>query len=78
METLYDSFRHYVATKILDGNNKYRTGKFGQQDARKNVTFQSLPQVLHLQLKQYQHDSDRDVLTKVLITHTLDNSLERF
>ena len=47
MKTLHDSFRDYVAVKMLDGENKYDAEGFGLQDARKGTAFQSFPLVLH-------------------------------
>ena len=65
MKTLYDSFRDYVAVEMLDGENKYQAEGFGLQDARKGIIFQSLPPVLHLQLKRYEYDMQRDAMVKV-------------
>ncbi|KAF9649122.1 cysteine proteinase [Thelephora ganbajun] len=65
IKTLCDSFRDYVAVKILDGENKYQAKGFGLQDARKRITFQSLPPVLHLQLKRYGYDIQRDAVVKI-------------
>lgn len=45
---------------------------FGLQDARKRVTFQSLPPVLHLQLERSGDDTPLDAMIKVWITNTLD------
>ncbi|KAF9792792.1 cysteine proteinase [Thelephora terrestris] len=65
MKTLYDSFRDYVAVEMLDGENKYQAEGFGLQDARKGIIFQSLPPVLHLQLKRYEYDMQRDAMVKI-------------
>ena len=67
MKTLYDSFRDYVAVEMLDGENKYQAEGFGLQDARKGIIFQSLPPVLHLQLKRYEYDMQRDAMVKVRV-----------
>jgi len=67
MKTLYDSFQDYVAVKTLSGEHGYQTGKFGLQDARAAVTFQSFPPVLHLQLKRYEYDTQRDAIVRVRI-----------
>jgi len=67
MKTLSDSFRDYVAVKTLDGERRYQTGELGLQDARAAVTFQSLPPVLHLQLKCYEYDVQCDAMVKVHI-----------
>ena len=62
MKTLHDSFRDYVAVETLDGENKYQAEGFGLQDARKGIIFESLPPVLHLQLKRYEYDMQRDAM----------------
>jgi len=68
MRTLYNSFRDYVTVKMLCGEHGYQTGEFGLQDARAAVIFQSLPPVLHLQLKRYEYDVQHDIMVKVRIT----------
>jgi len=78
MKTLYDSFRDYVAVETLDGENKYQAEGLGLQDARKGIIFESLPPVLHLQLKRYEYDMQRDAMVKVRSTHTLEELLAWF
>ena len=65
IKTLYDSFRDYTAVKVLDGKFKYQTEGFGPQDARNGIIFQSFPPVLHLLLKRYEYDMQRDAMIKV-------------
>ncbi|KAF9643693.1 cysteine proteinase [Thelephora ganbajun] len=65
IKTLYDSFRAYVAVEMLDGENKYQTEGYGLQDARKRIIFQSLPPVLHLQLKRYEYDMQHKAMVKI-------------
>ncbi|KAF9649112.1 cysteine proteinase [Thelephora ganbajun] len=65
IKTLYDSFRDHVAVEMLDGESKYQAEGFGLQDARKRVVFQSLPPVLHLQLKRYGHGMQCDTMVKI-------------
>lgn len=65
MKTLRDSFRDYVAVEDLNGENKYQAEGFGLQDAKKGITFQSFPPVLHLQLKRFEYDIQRDAMVKV-------------
>lgn len=74
MKTLYDSFRDYVAVETLEGENKYHAEGFGLQDARKGIIFQSLPPVLHLQLKRYEYDMQRDAMVKVRVVRIADPS----
>ena len=78
MRTLYDSFRDYVAVEMLDGENKYQAEGFGLQDARKGIIFESLPPVLHLQLKRYEYDMQRDAMVKVCVVNTHDEALTSF
>ncbi|KAF9778397.1 cysteine proteinase [Thelephora terrestris] len=65
MKTLYDAFRDYVAVEMMDGENMYQAEGFGLQEARKGIIFQSLPPVLHLQLKRYEYDIQRDAMVKI-------------
>lgn len=65
MKTLCDSFRDYVAVELLEGEKKCQVEGFGLQDAWKSITFQSLPPVLHLQLKRYEYNSQLNAPDKV-------------
>ncbi|KAF8509282.1 hypothetical protein JB92DRAFT_2947613 [Gautieria morchelliformis] len=69
MKTLRDSFRDYVAVEDLNGENKYQAEGFGLQDAKKGITFQSFPPVLHLQLKRFEYDIQRDAMVKINDRH---------
>jgi ubiquitin carboxyl-terminal hydrolase 7 len=71
MKNLYDSFRDYVAVETLDGENKYQAEGYGLQDAKKGIIFQSFPPVLHLQLKRFEYDVQRDAMVKVRATFTV-------
>ncbi|MCJ1245607.1 hypothetical protein MMC30_002811 [Trapelia coarctata] len=62
---LDDSFRDYIQVETMDGENKYFAEGFGLQDAKKGVIFESFPQVLHLQLKRFEYDVNRDAMMKV-------------
>lgn len=64
-KTLQDSFRRYVDKETMDGENKYMAEGFGLQDAWKGVSFESFPPVLHLQLKRFEYDLQRDTMIKV-------------
>lgn len=60
------SFRDYVQVETMDGENQYFAGDtFKLQDAKKGVIFESFPEVLHLQLKRFQYDIDRDAMMKI-------------
>ena len=59
------SFKDYVQVETMDGENKYFAEGYGLQDAKKGVIFESFPQVLHLQLKRFEYDVNRDAMMKV-------------
>jgi len=61
---IYESFKDYVATETLDGDNKYDAGEHGLQEAEKGVIFASFPPVLHLHLMRFQYDPVTDCSIK--------------
>jgi ubiquitin carboxyl-terminal hydrolase 7 len=65
MRNLRESFQDYIAVETLEGDNKYQAEGHGLQDAKKGVIFQSFPPVLHLQLKRFEYDMQRDAMIKV-------------
>ncbi|KAI3652031.1 hypothetical protein MP228_003334 [Amoeboaphelidium protococcarum] len=65
MPSLADSFKDYIQTELLDGDNKYQSEKYGLQDARKGVIFLKFPPVLHLQLKRFEYDFMKDAMVKI-------------
>ena len=65
MRNLRESFQDYIAVETLEGDNKYQAEGHGLQDAKKGVIFQSFPPVLHLQLKRFEYDMQRDAMVKV-------------
>lgn len=66
---MYESFQDYVAVEMLDGENKYMAEGFGLQDAKKGIIFESFPPVLHLQLKRFEYDIQRDAMVKINDRH---------
>lgn len=62
---LAESFDNYISVEMLDGENKYQAEGFGLQDAKKGVIFNSFPPVLHLQLKRFDYDMQRDAMVKI-------------
>ncbi|KAG0269930.1 hypothetical protein DFQ27_001479 [Actinomortierella ambigua] len=68
-KTLRDSFLNYIDVETLDGENKYMAEGHGLQDASKGVIFESLPPVLHLQLKRFEYDIERDTMVKINDRH---------
>jgi ubiquitin carboxyl-terminal hydrolase 7 len=55
-----ESFKDYISTEVLDGDNKYDAGEFGLQAAEKGVIFSSFPPILHLHLMRFQYDPITD------------------
>ena len=64
-KSLDDSFKDYIQVETMEGENKYFAEGYGLQDAKKGVIFESFPQVLHLQLKRFEYDWERDALMKI-------------
>ena len=64
-KNLSDSFKDYIQVETMDGENKYFAEGHGLQDAKKGVIFESFPDVLHLQLKRFEYDVNRDAMMKV-------------
>nr|POE65665.1 ubiquitin carboxyl-terminal hydrolase 21 [Quercus suber] len=60
-----ESFKDYVQVETLEGDNKYAAEGYGLQDAKKGIIFESFPNVLHLQLKRFEYDFQRDAMMKV-------------
>lgn len=67
MKDLEASFRNYVEVEKMEGDNKYQAEGLGLQDAQKGIIFESFPPVLHLQLKRFEYDVQRDAMVKVKI-----------
>jgi len=65
LNNLEESFKDYIQVETLEGENKYNAEGFGLQDAKKGVIFESFPPVLHLQLKRFEYDMQRDQNVKV-------------
>lgn len=64
-KNLDESFRDYIQVETMDGENRYFAEGYGLQDAKKGVIFESFPQVLHLQLKRFEYDFNRDAMMKI-------------
>lgn len=65
-KNLEESFKDYVQVEVMNGENQYYAGEqFKLQDANKGVIFETFPEVLHLQLKRFQYDVDRDAMMKI-------------
>ncbi|GAB7360635.1 hypothetical protein MBLNU230_g0515t1 [Neophaeotheca triangularis] len=64
-KSVEESFNNYIEVETLEGDNKYAAEGYGLQDAKKGVIFESFPNVLHLQLKRFEYDFQRDAMMKV-------------
>lgn len=65
-KNLLDSFKNYIEVEKMDGENQYFAGEqYKLQDANKGVIFMSFPDVLHLQLKRFEYDFQRDAMLKI-------------
>ena len=62
---LYASFDEYVKEETLEGDNQYHSERFGKQDAKKGVSFRSLPPVLELHLRRFEYDFATDAMAKI-------------
>ncbi|ORX33688.1 hypothetical protein BD324DRAFT_666297 [Kockovaella imperatae] len=76
IKNLRDSFRDYVSVETLDGENKYQAEGYGLQDAKKGVIFQTLPPVLHVQLRRFEYDIEKDALVKINDRHEFPFSID--
>jgi len=73
-KNLRESFENLVAVEMMEGDNQYRAEGYGLQDAQKGVLFQSFPPVLHMQLKRFEYDFNRDMIVKVPCSNRTSNS----
>lgn len=69
MANLEESFRDYIEVEMLEGDNKYHAEGYGLQDAKKGVIFEKFPPVLHLQLKRFEYDIEKDSMVKINDRH---------
>jgi ubiquitin carboxyl-terminal hydrolase 7 len=76
MANLEDSFRDYIEVEMLDGDNKYQAEGYGLQDAKKGVIFERFPPVLHLQLKRFEYDIEKDSMVKINDRHEFPLSID--
>ncbi|ORY24392.1 ubiquitin carboxyl-terminal hydrolase 5 [Naematelia encephala] len=69
LKSLAESFREYIQVETLEGDNMYYAEGFGLQRANKGVIFSSFPPVLHLQLRRFEYDVEKDALVKINDRH---------
>ena len=76
-KNIHESFMDYIQVETLEGENKYDAGEpYKLQDAKKGVIFESFPPVLHLQLKRFEYDIQRDAMMKVNDRHEFPNEFD--
>ena len=76
-KNLHESFMDYIQVETLEGENKYDAGEpYKLQDAKKGVIFESFPPVLHLQLKRFEYDINRDAMMKVNDRHEFPDEID--
>ena len=63
--TLEDSLNKYFEADYLTGDNKYKAGEYGRQDAEKRLAVLSVPQTICIHLKRFTYDMNADGMTKV-------------
>ncbi|KAI7901480.1 uncharacterized protein BX663DRAFT_487626 [Cokeromyces recurvatus] len=74
-KNLKESFEKYVDVEVMNGENKYMAEGYGLQDAHKGVLFESFPPVLHLQLKRFEYDMQRDTMVKINDHHVFPDQI---
>lgn len=62
---IYCSLDKYVEAVYLKGDIQYDAEGYGKQDAVKVVKFRKLPSVLQIQLKRFEYNQNRGMMTKV-------------
>lgn len=62
---LKESFRQYVEVETLEGDNQYRAGEHGMQDARKGCRFRSLPPAMLIHLRRFEYDALQNAMVKL-------------
>lgn len=80
LKDLRASFQDYCSVETLDGDNKYQAEGYGLQTAKKGAIFKSFPPVLHLQLRRFEYDFEKDDLLKINDRHEfpMEIDLEEF
>jgi ubiquitin C-terminal hydrolase len=64
---LHDSLTSLFKPDILSGDNKYRAGDNGLQDAKKGISILKLPENLFIHIKRFTFDVEANQLRKVRI-----------
>ncbi|KAF9236379.1 hypothetical protein BU15DRAFT_50174 [Melanogaster broomeanus] len=76
MKNLYESFKDFVAVEMMEGEYRYHTKGYGLQDAKKGCIFESFPPVLHIQLKRFEYDIQRDAMVKIDDRHEFPSEID--
>ncbi|CAM9431224.1 unnamed protein product, partial [Choristocarpus tenellus] len=64
-KTLQESLDRFTEPERLSGDNRWRAGEHGLQEANKGVRFVEFPPVLQFHLKRFQYDPYQDSMSKV-------------
>eukprot|EP01012_Entosiphon_sulcatum_P043360 TRINITY_DN5765_c0_g1_i1.p1 TRINITY_DN5765_c0_g1~~TRINITY_DN5765_c0_g1_i1.p1 ORF type:complete len:1217 (+),score=205.78 TRINITY_DN5765_c0_g1_i1:1973-5623(+) len=62
---VYESLNREIKPERLDGDNKYKSDKFGLVDAIKGVCFSAFPPVIFFHLKRFEYDPQVDRIRKI-------------
>lgn len=65
LQTLEESLAEFTAEEILDGENLYKAGDYGEQRAKKGIRFVKLPPVLTFQLRRFHFDLQKMEMVKL-------------
>lgn len=66
ISNIIGSFKQYVEAEKMQGDNKYKPNdELGYQDADRGTEFAEFPAVLHLHLKRFEYDWERDCMAKI-------------
>jgi ubiquitin C-terminal hydrolase len=64
-EDLIDGIYDLLKLEMLVGENQYKAGVHGYQDATRRCIIDKLPEVLFVHLKRFEYDSDTQTLKKI-------------
>lgn len=62
---IYESLENYTMSEMLSGANKYETGVYGKQEAKKSIKFSNLPRIFLIQLKRFEYNISYNEMEKI-------------
>ena len=62
---IYESLENFTMSEMLSGANKYETGVYGKQEAKKSVKFSNLPRIFLIQLKRFEYNISYNEMEKI-------------